>query len=170
MIHAKPGIRVKIWMRAVIQRVKHASVSVNDQIVSSIEDGLCVLLGIHSSDTIQDMQYITNKIVSLKLFSSDNSRWATSIMDNSSFQILVISQFTLYARSEKGSKLDFHRSMTGDDAKLLFDQTIESLRSIVNEEHEGSKIKTGIFGAKMQVNLCNDGPVTVILDSHDKKL
>jgi len=157
-------------MRAVIQRVRHASVSVNEQLISSIESGLCILLGVHSSDTIQDIQYITNKIINLKLFSSGDGKWSTSIMDSPSLQILLISQFTLYARSDKGSKMDFHRSMTGSDAKLLFDQTVESLKCALKDKDGEARVKTGMFGATSQINICNDGPVTIILDSQDRKL
>merc|ERR1711915_92585 len=148
-------------MRAIIQRVSKASVTVDGSIVSSIGKGLCVLLGICKQDSFKDAEYIAKKILNLRLFDDHKGkRWAKSV-SNEELEILCVSQFTLHAVL-KGNKPDFHQSMSGDQSKILFDETIQLLRQGYKDDH----IKTGVFGATMEVDILNSGPVTITIDSN----
>lgn len=146
-------------MRAVIQRVKAAKVMVLDELVSSIGPGLCVLVGIKTSDTVTDVDYLVRKILALRLFEDDGKRWQKSVKDLQ-LEILCVSQFTLYHRL-KGNKPDFSAAMKGDDANQLYSLFLDQLR----QSYDVSKIKDGKFGAYMQVHIENDGPVTIELES-----
>ncbi|XP_063708626.1 D-aminoacyl-tRNA deacylase [Culicoides brevitarsis] len=146
-------------MKAVIQRVSSAGVSVSGELVSSIGKGLCVLVGICQSDTEKDMEYIARKILSIRLFDHNDKRWQKSVVDEK-LEILCISQFTLYHRL-KGNKPDFHLAMKGEEAKVLYDKLLTKL----GESYEPSKIKDGVFGAMMEVNIVNSGPVTIEIES-----
>ncbi|XP_013165942.1 PREDICTED: D-tyrosyl-tRNA(Tyr) deacylase 1 [Papilio xuthus] len=147
-------------MKALIQRVKNAKVTVNDEVISSIEQGACVLIGICSSDTIKDMEYIVRKLLSIRLFDDENhKRWQKSIVDKQ-FEILCVSQFTLY-NTWKGNKPDFHKAMAADRSKEFYEQFIQMLR----EKYKPDKVKDGVFGAYMQVSIQNDGPVTLEIES-----
>ncbi|XP_057304045.1 D-aminoacyl-tRNA deacylase 1-like [Hydractinia symbiolongicarpus] len=150
-------------MKAVIQRVTSASVSVNNEIVSSIGRGLCVLVGISRDDTQKDVEYIARKIVNLKLFSNDEARWKKSVKDEN-LEILCVSQFTLYSIL-KGNKLDFHCAMAPDESKSFYEGFLSHLKSI----YAADLVKDGAFGEYMQVQIQNDGPVTIELDSQPTK-
>ncbi|XP_045538172.1 D-aminoacyl-tRNA deacylase [Papilio machaon] len=147
-------------MKALIQRVKNAKVTVNDEVISSIEQGACVLIGICSSDTIKDMEYIVRKLLSIRIFDDENhKRWQKSIVDKQ-FEILCVSQFTLY-NTWKGNKPDFHKAMAADRSKEFYEQFIQMLR----DKYKPDKVKDGLFGAYMQVSIQNDGPVTLEIES-----
>ncbi|KAK4469726.1 hypothetical protein MN116_007250 [Schistosoma mekongi] len=149
-------------MRAVVQRVKQASVSVNDSIVSQISRGILVLIGLSRRDTETDMEYIVRKILNVRLFPSADGvrRWDKSVKDLN-LEILCVSQFTLYSEL-KGNKLDFHCAMDPKLSKDTYSQLINQLKRNYHKE----KVKDGIFGAMMDVSLTNDGPVTITLDSN----
>ncbi|CAG06167.1 unnamed protein product, partial [Tetraodon nigroviridis] len=147
-------------MKAVVQRVVRASVCVGDEQVSSIGRGLCVLLGISAEDTQSDADYMIRKILNLRLFADENGRaWSKSVMDLD-YEVLCVSQFTLQCML-KGNKPDFHAAMPAELAQPFYSHILENMRSIYKPEH----IKDGKFGAKMQVNIQNDGPVTIELTS-----
>ncbi|XP_057342045.1 D-aminoacyl-tRNA deacylase 1 isoform X1 [Microplitis mediator] len=147
-------------MKAVIQRVTKASVVVNGEVISSIGNGLCVLIGIKSDDTIADAEYIAEKILKLKIFDgATGKRWASSVMDKD-FEVLCISQFTLY-HIMKGNKLDFHRAMSTSSAESFYKHFLSELKQKYNPE----RIKDGKFGAMMNVQIENNGPVTLEIES-----
>ncbi|EDW15583.1 D-aminoacyl-tRNA deacylase isoform X1 [Drosophila mojavensis] len=150
-------------MRAVIQRVKAAKVTVLDELVSTIGPGLCVLVGIKSSDTITDVEYLVRKILALRLFEDEGKRWQKSVKDLQ-LEVLCVSQFTLYHRL-KGNKPDFSAAMKGEDAQQLYSHFLNRLC----QSYDSSKIKDGKFGAYMQVHIENDGPVTIELESPQPK-
>ncbi|EDW38458.1 GL12001 [Drosophila persimilis] len=150
-------------MRAVIQRVRAAKVTVLDELVSSIGPGLCVLVGIKADDTVTDVEYLVRKILALRLFEDEGKRWQKSAKDLQ-LEILCISQFTLYHRL-KGNKPDFSAAMKGDDAQKLYTHFLNRLK----QSYDTCKIKDGKFGANMQVHIENDGPVTINLESPDRK-
>ncbi|SPP83840.1 D-aminoacyl-tRNA deacylase isoform X1 [Drosophila guanche] len=150
-------------MRAVIQRVRAAKVTVLDELVSSIGPGLCVLVGIKATDTATDVEFLVRKILALRLFDDEGKRWQKSAKDLQ-LEILCISQFTLYHRL-KGNKPDFSAAMKGDDAQKLYTHFLNRLK----QSYDSSKIKDGKFGANMQVHIENDGPVTINLESPDRK-
>jgi D-tyrosyl-tRNA(Tyr) deacylase len=145
-------------MRAVIQRVSEASVSVKGEVVSSIRKGLLILAGFHRDDTPSDSQYIISKSTGLRIFEDGNGLMNLSVQDIGG-EILVVSQFTLYGDARKGRRPSFSDSMQPADAEKFYNSFINSFR-----EHYSS-LKCGIFGAEMDVALKNSGPVTIILDS-----
>lgn len=149
-------------MRVVIQRVKSASVTVNNVMISSIQSGLLLLVGVTQSDTSTDVEYMASKVSKMRLFPASGKEWAASVKDCNK-SILSISQFTLYAKTDKGSKPDFHNAMKGSEAVVLFNEFVDKLRELNND------VQIGEFGAMMDVALVNDGPVTITLDSHNKK-
>ena len=148
-------------MKAVIQRVLRASVTVSGEIVGSIENGLCVLVGIARDDTDKDMEYIVRKILNLRIFENadDSGKWDKSVMDRN-FAVLCVSQFTLQS-TLKGNKPDFHLAMASDKSKEFYEKFLEKMKSSYKPE----KIQDGRFGAYMKVDIQNDGPVTIILES-----
>ncbi|XP_053274591.1 D-aminoacyl-tRNA deacylase 1 [Pleuronectes platessa] len=147
-------------MRAIVQRVTKATVTVGEEQVSSIGRGLCVLLGVSVEDTQKDADYIVRKILNLRLFEDENGRaWSKSVMDRD-FEVLCVSQFTLQCIL-KGNKPDFHSAMPAELAQPFYNSILENMRSIYKPE----LIKDGQFGAYMQVNIQNDGPVTIELTS-----
>jgi D-tyrosyl-tRNA(Tyr) deacylase len=145
-------------MRLVIQRVTTANVTVNNSVVSQIASGLLVLAGIDKNDTEADMIYSAQKISNLKIFPNEKETFSSSIMDLKQ-PALVISQFTLLAQTSKGSKPSFSKAASRDEAEKLFSYFLEELASL------GVEVQTGVFGAHMQVNSINDGPVTLLIDS-----
>lgn len=145
-------------MRAVVQRVTSSSVTVDGDIVGSIDKGFNVLLGISKEDTIEDLQYIKDKIINLRVFEDSNDKMNKSLMDING-EILLISQFTLYGDCRKGRRPNFMNAMSGEAAIDLYNRFIELVKET------GLKVETGIFGADMKVNIQNDGPVTILLDS-----
>ena len=146
-------------MRAVIQRVKSASVSIDNQIVGAIDQGLVVLLGIESADTPEDLDWLAGKLVNQRLFPGPDSPWSQSVIDIEG-GILLVSQFTLHASTRKGTKPSWHRAAKPDQAISLYEAMAAKLRELT-----GRPIATGQFGAMMDVALVNDGPVTLLIDS-----
>ncbi|CAG4991355.1 unnamed protein product [Parnassius apollo] len=147
-------------MKALIQRVMNAKVTVNGELISSIEQGACILIGINNNDTIKDMEYIVRKILSIRIFDDENNkRWQKSIVDKE-FEILCVSQFTLY-NTWKGNKPDFHKAMGADQSKEFYEKFIQMLK----DKYKPDKVKDGLFGAYMQVSIQNDGPVTLEIES-----
>ena len=147
-------------MRSLIQRVTSASVQVENKIISEIGSGLVVLLGITHNDSVDDSNYLINKILNLRIFGDENSdNFELSLLDTNK-EILIISQFTLYADTKKGRRPSFIESAKSDVAKKIYDEFI----SLIKTQTE-INVKTGIFGAKMLVNINNDGPVTISMDS-----
>ncbi|MBU5487134.1 D-tyrosyl-tRNA(Tyr) deacylase [Clostridium sp. MSJ-8] len=145
-------------MRAVVQRVTSSSVKVDGDVVGSINKGFNVLIGISKEDTIEDLQYIKDKIINLRVFEDDNDKMNRSLLDIEG-EILLISQFTLYGDCRKGRRPNFMNAMSGDAAIELYNKFIELMKET------GLKVATGIFGADMKVDIQNDGPVTILLDS-----
>ena len=150
-------------MRAVIQRVSQASVTINKIVCGTIEKGLLVLLGIEENDHEEDIKWLSAKIVNMRIFSDENGLMILALKDVHG-DILHISQFTLFASTKKGNRPSFLQSAKPDKAIPLYEKIIHQLESDL-----GKKIHTGQFGADMKVNLCNDGPVTIIIDSKNKE-
>ena len=145
-------------MRAVIQRVSLASVSVEGEIISSISKGLLILVGFHRDDKISDCDYIINKSIGLRIFEDAKGLMNLSVSDTGG-EILVVSQFTLYGDARAGKRPSFSTSMPSNEAAAFYDNFINRFK-----ESFGS-VKCGVFGADMNVSLTNSGPVTIILDS-----
>ncbi|CAJ0957196.1 unnamed protein product, partial [Mesorhabditis belari] len=152
-------------MRAVIQRVTKASVTVGEEIVGSIGRGLCVLVGIHRDDKDDDMEYIVRKILNLRLFDCEGNgkKWDKSVKDLD-LEVISISQFTLFGQL-KGNKVDFHNSMGPNEAGAFYARFLEALK----KAHKLERIQDGKFAAYMSVNIENDGPVTINLDSKNRE-
>ena len=145
-------------MRAVIQRVSRASVSIDNTIVSSIDRGLLILAGFHKEDTETDSDYIISKSTGLRIFEDSNGLMNLSVSDIGG-EILVVSQFTLYGDSRKGRRPSFSTSMPPAEALIFYDSFINRFRESFHS------LKCGVFAADMEVSLVNSGPVTIILDS-----
>ncbi|MFY8025625.1 MAG: D-aminoacyl-tRNA deacylase [Sediminibacterium sp.] len=150
-------------MRVVIQRVSEASVTIDNKINGQIELGLLVLVGVEDSDTAEDIQWLSNKIVNLRIFNDANGVMNCSVKDVDG-SILLISQFTLHASTKKGNRPSYIKAAKPDIAIPIY----ESFKSVLAEEL-GKPIQTGIFGADMKVALLNDGPVTILIDSKNKE-
>ena len=149
-------------MRAVIQRVSEASVSVENSVKAKIQHGLLILVGIENSDTTEDADWLCNKIVQLRVFNDENSIMNLSVQDVDG-DIIVVSQFTLHAKTKKGNRPSYIKAARPDVAIPVYEKFVEKLGFYLEKE-----IKTGEFGALMQVSLINDGPVTIIIDSKNK--
>lgn len=145
-------------MRAVIQRVISSSVSVDGNVIGKINKGFNVLIGLSKDDTLDDLNYIKDKIINLRVFHDEKDKMNLSLIDVNG-DILVISQFTLYGDCRKGRRPNFMEAKGGDEAKELYDEFIKILKT------SGLKVETGEFGAEMKVEIINDGPVTILLDS-----
>lgn len=150
-------------MRIVIQRVSRASVTIDDILKSSIKQGLLVLIGVEDSDTKEDAEWLTTKIANLRIFDDDNGVMNLSIKDIQG-DVMVVSQFTLHASTQKGNRPSYIRSSKPDVAIPLYEYFCITLSNKL-----GKPVKTGIFGADMQVELINDGPVTIWIDSKNKE-
>ena len=150
-------------MRAVIQRVSSASCSVNGEITGQIEPGFMVLLGIEDSDNDEDLNWLAQKIVNLRVFSDDNGLMNKALADVKG-SILLISQFTLFASTKKGNRPGFTRSAKPETAIPLYEKMIRELSRLTRKD-----IQTGIFGADMKISLVNDGPVTICIDTKAKE-
>ena len=148
-------------MRALIQRVTCASVSIDGEAVGSIGAGLVVLLGVAAGDDETDARYLVGKTANLRIFADDEGRFNRSALDVAA-ELLVVSQFTLYADTRRGRRPDFTRAAEPDDARRLYGRAVEMFRET------GLTVATGEFQAYMQVRLQNDGPVTLMLDSGDR--
>lgn len=150
-------------MRAVIQRVSRASVTIRNEIRSEMGAGLVVLIGIEESDNDTDIEWLCNKIIQMRIFNDNNEVMNLSIQDISG-NILAISQFTLYAKTRKGNRPSYIRAAHPDIAIPLYERFISRLSHLMRKE-----IATGEFGAMMQIELVNDGPVTIIIDTKEKE-
>ncbi|MBW6409943.1 D-aminoacyl-tRNA deacylase [Clostridium weizhouense] len=145
-------------MRAIVQRVTSSSVKVDGDIIGSIGRGLNVLIGISKDDNIEDLKYIKDKIINLRIFEDENEKMNLSLLDIKG-EILLISQFTLYGDCRKGRRPNFMQAKSGEEAEKLYEDFIELLKEA------NVSVSTGKFGADMKVEINNDGPVTIILDS-----
>ena len=150
-------------MRAVIQRVLNASVSVDQKEVSRINKGLLILLGVDSSDTEDDLIWLVQKIAGLRIFSDQDDKMNLSVKDING-EVLVVSQFTLFGATKKGNRPSFLRAAKPDKGEKDYLKFVEELQGLINKP-----IETGVFGADMKVDLCNDGPVTLIIDTKNKE-
>ncbi|MDG1058804.1 MAG: D-aminoacyl-tRNA deacylase [Flavobacteriaceae bacterium] len=150
-------------MRVVIQRVKKAEVDVEGKTVGSIDQGLVVLLGIEMADSLEDVIWIVKKITQLRIFSDSEGIMNRSLLDVAG-GLLLISQFTLMAATKKGNRPSYIRAAKHDHAIPMYEAFIAEAEKVM-----GKSIATGVFGADMQVSLCNDGPVTLQLDSKNKE-
>jgi D-tyrosyl-tRNA(Tyr) deacylase len=150
-------------MRAVIQRVKHASCTVNNEITGQINHGFMVLLGIEDNDTDEDLIWLAQKIANMRVFSDENGLMNKALADVHG-NILLVSQFTLFAATKKGNRPGFTRSAKPEYAIPLYEKMIVELAKLTE-----TKIQTGVFGADMQISLVNDGPVTIIIDTKAKE-
>ena len=150
-------------MRIVIQRVKRASVSVNGSAVSSIGEGLLILLGIETADTEEDIQWLCHKVLGLRIFDDDEGVMNRSVMDVGG-DIIVVSQFTLMASYKKGNRPSFIRAARPEQAIPLYKLFLKHLAEI-----SGRKVQSGEFGAMMAVELLNNGPVTILMDSKNRE-
>ncbi|RQP11658.1 MAG: D-tyrosyl-tRNA(Tyr) deacylase [Parapedobacter sp.] len=149
-------------MRAVIQRVSEASCTVNQHIAGTIGQGFVVLLGIEEADGMDDLRWLAQKIANLRVFGDESGLMNKSLHDIQG-NILLISQFTLFAQTKKGNRPSFIRAAKPDQAVSLYESMIAELSSLLDKN-----IATGIFGADMKISLVNDGPVTIIMDTKDK--
>lgn len=150
-------------MRTVLQRVSNASVTVDDKVISSIGKGLLVLLGIEDADTQEDIDWLTNKILNLRIFNDENDVMNRSVQDVDG-DIIVVSQFTLHALTKKGNRPSYIKAAKPDIAVPMYEKFVQVL-----EQKLGKKVGTGIFGADMKVELLNDGPVTITMDTKNKE-
>ncbi len=149
-------------MRLVIQRVSHASVTVDGQVVGQCGRGFCILVGVKVGDTQAEAKWLANKVANLRIFEDDEGKMNRALLDGNG-EALVVSQFTLYANAQHGRRPDFIDAARPEEAEPLVDYFVEQLRA------EGVPTQTGVFRAMMQVETRNDGPVTIILErEHDK--
>lgn len=149
-------------MRVVLQRVKRASVSVEGEVTGEIGIGFLVLLGISEDDTKEDMHWLVSRIPKVRIFEDESGRMNRSLLDVGG-EVLVVSQFTLYGNLKKGNRPSFNRSACPKTAVPLYERFVAELERLL-----GKPVPTGRFGAMMQVDLCNDGPVTLIVDSRER--
>ncbi len=147
-------------MRAVIQRVKESWVKVDGKVVGKIGEGLNILLGVGKGDTEEDIKKLSQKILNLRIFEDEKGKFQYSVLDIKG-EILVISQFTLYANVKKGRRPSFEEAEKPERAKELYEKFVEELKK------SGLKVETGIFGAMMEVYILNWGPVTIVMDSKE---
>jgi D-tyrosyl-tRNA(Tyr) deacylase len=150
-------------MRAVLQRVTQASCTVDGTITGEIKTGFLVLLGIEDADTADDLDWLAQKIVNMRVFGDENGLMNKALADVSG-DILLISQFTLFASTKKGNRPGFTRAARPDTAIPLYEKMIEKLSTLM-----GRKVQTGIFGADMKIALVNDGPTTILVDTKNKE-
>lgn len=148
-------------MRVVLQRVSHASVTVEEKVIGQIQRGFLLLVGVTHDDAMEDMEYLVRKIVQMRIFEDEEGKLNRSIQDIGG-EILSVSQFTLYADTKKGNRPSFSKAAPGDVALEMFEQFNGLLRKT------GIPVETGQFGADMKVELLNDGPVTILLDSKNR--
>jgi D-tyrosyl-tRNA(Tyr) deacylase len=150
-------------MRAVIQRVSKASVTIDDKIYSRVNNGLLVLLGIEDADTAEDIEWLSGKIVNLRIFNDENGVMNVSVKDSNG-DILVVSQFTLHASTKKGNRPSYIKASKPEFAIPIYEKFILQLNHDLDKQ-----VYTGIFGADMKVDLCNDGPVTIVIDTKNRE-
>ena len=150
-------------MRVVIQKVTEASVSIENQIVASINKGLLVLVGIEDGDTNEDIAWLSSKIVNLRIFDDANGVMNLSVKEVEG-EVLIVSQFTLHASTKKGNRPSYIKASRPEVAIPIYEAFIKQVESLL-----GKRVPTGQFGAMMQVSLCNDGPVTILIDTKNKE-
>ena len=150
-------------MRVVIQKVTQASVSIDNQIVGSINKGLLVLVGIEDGDTNEDIAWLSSKIVNLRVFDDDNGVMNLSVKEMDG-EVLIVSQFTLHASTKKGNRPSYIKAARPEVAIPIYEAFIKQVETLL-----GKRVPTGQFGAMMQVSLCNDGPVTILIDTKNKE-
>ena len=150
-------------MRAVIQRVTRASVTIEGTVTGSIDNGLLVLLGIEDADNDEDINWLSNKIVNLRIFNDEAGVMNKSVIETNG-RILLVSQFTLHASTKKGNRPSYIKASKPDIAIPMYEKMIKQLDTDL-----GQKTETGIFGADMKVELLNDGPVTIVIDTRNKE-
>ena len=150
-------------MRAVIQRVSSASVLIDNRIVSEIDTGILILLGIELKDTYKDSLWLANKIAKLRIFSDSDGKMNNSILDIGG-EAIVVSQFTLYAKTKKGNRPSYINAAKSEEAVSLYTKFKKDLSKLISKE-----VLSGEFGAEMKVCLINDGPVTIIIDTKNKE-
>jgi D-tyrosyl-tRNA(Tyr) deacylase len=150
-------------MRAVIQRVSRASVTIDGNEKGKIENGLLVLLGIEDADTSEDLNWLTSKIVNLRVFNDDAGVMNISLLEKG-YDLLLVSQFTLHAATKKGNRPSYIKASKPEVAIPMYEAAIKEFEQLI-----GKKIQTGEFGADMQVELLNDGPVTIWIDTKQKE-
>lgn len=150
-------------MRIVIQRVSEASVTVDGTVTGAIDQGLLVLMGVEDADTDEDIRWLSNKIVNLRIFNDENGVMNLGVKDVAG-GILLVSQFTLHASTKKGNRPSYIKASKPDIAIPAYEKMTRQL-----ETDLGKKVQTGIFGADMKVRLLNDGPVTIVIDSKNKE-
>lgn len=150
-------------MKVVIQRVSQASVTVDKKITAEIKKGLLVLVGIEDADTQEDIDWLSGKIVKMRIFGDENDVMNCSVQDIDG-NIIVVSQFTLHASTKKGNRPSYIKAAKPDFAIPMYENFVKSV-----EKEFGKKVQTGIFGADMKVKLLNDGPVTIVMDSKNRE-
>ncbi|MBS7298012.1 MAG: D-tyrosyl-tRNA(Tyr) deacylase [Eubacteriales bacterium] len=150
-------------MRIVIQRVSHASVTVDNEIVGKIGEGILILLGVADGDTEEDIKYLADKALGLRIFRDANDKMNLSVADIGG-EVLVVSQFTLYGDCKKGKRPSFDKAGKPDFAEEMYEKFLDYVKKTFG------KVEHGIFGADMKVDLLNNGPVTLIIDSKPKKI
>lgn len=150
-------------MRAVIQRVTHASCTVDGIVTGKIDEGLLILLGVEDDDTTADMQWLAQKFINLRIFSDEEGLMNKSIQDVNG-NILLISQFTLFAQTKKGNRPSYIRAAKPPISQPMYEATAKYLSELLNKE-----IQMGVFGADMKIDLRNDGPVTIVMNTKDKE-
>ena len=150
-------------MRVVIQKVTQASVSIENQIVGSIDKGLLVLVGIEDGDTNEDIAWLSSKIVNLRVFDDENGVMNLSVKEVEG-EVLIVSQFTLHASTKKGNRPSYIKVARPEVAIPIYEAFIKQVETLL-----GKRVPTGQFGAMMQVSLCNDGPVTMLIDTKNKE-
>lgn len=150
-------------MKAVIQRVSSASVTIDNTITANIQNGLLVLLGIEDSDNQEDINWLTSKIANLRIFGDENKVMNLSLKDSNG-EMIIVSQFTLHASTKKGNRPSYIKAAKPEIAIPLYEKFITQM-----EIELGEKVQTGQFGADMKVSLLNDGPVTIIIDSKNRE-
>src|SRR6187551_1332840 len=150
-------------MRAVIQRVSKASITIDNEIYSQIKNGLLVLVSIDDADTNEDSEWLSGKIVNLRIFNDDNGVMNVSVKDFNG-DILAVSQFTLHASTKKGNRPSYIKASKPEFAIPMYEKFVQQLGNEL-----GKKIHTGVFGADMKVELLNDGPVTIVIDTKNKE-
>ena len=150
-------------MRVVIQKVTEASVSIENQIMGSIDKGLLVLVGIEDGDTNEDIAWLSSKIVNLRVFDDDNGVMNLSVKEVEG-EVLIVSQFTLHASTKKSNRPSYIKAARPEVAIPIYEVFIKQVETLL-----GKRVPTGQFGAMMQVSLCNDGPVTILIDTKNKE-
>ncbi len=150
-------------MKAVVQRVNSASVTIDNKIISQIDQGLLILLGITAQDNQEDIQWLANKIVNLRIFNDNSGTMNNSVIDSGG-DLIIVSQFTLMANTKKGNRPSYIRAAKPEIAIPLYEQFIQKTEVLL-----GKKVGTGVFGADMKIDLQNDGPVTIIIDTENKQ-